>query len=275
MAERGSFCAQMQRDIKQVSTGTQEIRHEFPRDDPEPAGAAIMICGMVHFAWRRDWQSIDVGDVRSDARAREIHEVVERLAAFRATHIAVEQIYDNAVTERYQQFLSTDIELGASEVEQIGFRLARQLGHNQIHPIDWMGSIPGQRAYSEVLEWARTRQPEVYQELTTGAGHGMDAENQSLLELLRTANRAVLDRQSQARYLRLAQIGDGADYVGLDWLTWWYRRNLTLYVNITRLAEQPGARVLVLIGAGHRFLLHQFLRDSERYQVTDVRPYLA
>ncbi|NMP23449.1 hypothetical protein HIJ39_13970 [Sulfobacillus sp. DSM 109850] len=253
-----------------------EIRQEHQRDGLlESDRSAVMVCGMVHFTWRQDWRSVDVGDVRSDGREREIYDVVDRLAAFRATHVAVEQIYDTTVTARYQKFLSADIELGTSEVEQIGFRLARKLGHDQIHPIDWMGSIPGQRAYSEVLEWAGSHQPALYKELTTAAASGIaEVENQSLLELLRAANREVLDRQSQARYLRLAQIGEGADYVGLDWLTWWYRRNLTLYVNITRLAEQPGARVLVLIGAGHRFLLHQFLRDCRRYQVVDVQPYL-
>ena len=241
----------------------------------KPTQATVMVCGMVHFDWRKDWRSVDLGDIHSGARRLEIYDVVNRLAAFRATHVAVEQIYDTTTNERYQQFVTDDIVLGTTEVEQIGFRLARKLAHDRIHPIDWMDPIAGQRSYSEVLEWAAVHQPAIYQDLTRGSTPGIaGSEGQSLLELLRSVNLEIADQQSQVRYMRLAQVGEGAAYVGLDWLTWWYRRNLTLYVNITRLAEQPDARVLVLIGAGHRFLLHQFLHDGGRYRVEDVRPYL-
>ncbi len=232
---------------------------------------------MIHFTSRLDWHMQDLGDVTDASRAEEIHDLVDRLANFQPTHVAVEHehVDDDALNARYQEFLAGNLTLRSTEVEQVGFRLAGQAGHSRIYPIDWMGLLPGQRGYGEVLEWAKSHQPELYRELAGGGSGTTSAAAQPLVDLIRHANQPDWDRQAQRNYLRLAQIGDGDDYVGLDWLTWWYRRNLTLYVNIARLAETPRARILVLIGAGHRFLLHQFLRDSGRYTVEDVGNYLA
>lgn len=237
----------------------------------------VLICGMVHFASRADRISTDVGDVTGSARSREIADVVHRLARYEPSHVAVEvpRTRDGELNARYREFLAGSYEPGANEVEQLGFRIAARVGHERLHPIDWMGTIAGQRGYGEVLEWAAENQPDIYRELTAEPAGTRSAVKESLLDLLRGANRPEGDARSQAAYLRFAQIGAADEYVGLDWLMWWYRRNLILYVNITRLAEAPGSRVLVLIGGGHRFLLRQFLEDSGRFAIEDVDAYLA
>ena len=43
---------------------------------------------------------------------------------------------DSTSIKNYQQYLGGARELQRSEVEQIGFRLGRQLGHSQIFPVD-------------------------------------------------------------------------------------------------------------------------------------------
>ncbi|MYA98728.1 hypothetical protein F4X90_03455 [Candidatus Poribacteria bacterium] len=71
-----------------------------------------------------------------------------------------------------------------------------------------------------------------------------------------------------------AQIGVGDQYVGLDWLLRWYERNLKIFVNLTRITESADDRILLIIGAGHVFLVQQFLEDSGDYIIESPLKYL-
>lgn len=241
----------------------------------------FLICGMVHLVSRGDWHIVDAGDVRSPQRTQEMNDVVARLGDFEPTQVAVERVVGDqgALDAHYRAYRAHMADLDASEEQQIGFRTAARLGLDRVQAVDWMDLIPGQRAFGEVMAWAQTHQPPLYEELSGGGPGSISIDDRSLLDVLREVNQPDRDRASHTSYLRLAQIGTAADpeatYVGLDWLTWWYRRNLTIFVNLMRLATTPDDRILLLIGAGHRFLLNQFLRDSERCHVDEAIRYLG
>ena len=55
----------------------------------------------------------------------------------------------------------------------------------------------------------------------------------------------------------------------------WYRRNLFMFSHVADLARQPGDRILVLVGAGHRPLLRQFITESPDLEYVDPLPYLT
>ena len=132
----------------------------------------------------------------------------------------------------------------------------------------------GQRSLGGVVAWTRDNDPEAYRELWAGGGDTSVAER-PLLDVLRDVNTRSYDLREHRRYLRTAQLGRGEDYVGIDWLMWWYRRNLCLFKNITDLARTPGDRVFMLIGASHRSLPNRFLEDAGRYRVEDALTYLG
>ncbi len=249
--------------------------------EPDPGHRpTFLVCGLVHLVSRRDWHVVDADDVRIPERTPEMNDVAARLAAFHPTQVAVERVVgDQGVLDaHYRAYRARQADLEASE-EQIGFRLAARLGLDGVQAVDWMELIPGQRAFSEVMAWVQTHQRPLYEELAGGGPGAVSIKDRSLLDVLREVNQPGRDRASHASYQRFAQIGAAADpraaYVGLDWLTWWYRRNLTIFVNLMRLAATPDDRVLLLIGAGHRFLLNQFLRDSERCHVDEAIRYLG
>ena len=52
-------------------------------------------------------------------------------------------------------------------------------------------------------------------------------------------------------------------YVGLDWLLGWYKRNFKIFVNLTRITESDDDRVLLMVSAGHVFLVQLDIRDCE------------
>ena len=82
----------------------------------------------------------------------------------------------------------------------------------------------------------------------------------------------LADHQS---YLLSARIGLADKYLGANWLAHiWYARNLKIFVNLTRITESDDDRILLIIGAGHVFLVQQFLEDSGDYIVESPLKYL-
>ena len=82
-------------------------------------------------------------------------------------------------------------------------------------------------------------------------------------------------RADHQAYLRSARIGLGAQYPGANWVAHsWYARNLKIFVNLTRITESTEDRILLIIGAGHVFLVQQFLEDSGDYIVESPLKYL-
>ena len=73
--------------------------------------------------------------------------------------------------------------------------------------------------------------------------------------------------------LALASVNDY--YLGIDWLAnYWYRRNLIIFNNVKQLVDHSNERILVIYGAGHKYLLDQFFEDSGKFNVQSITDYL-
>ena len=71
--------------------------------------------------------NVDADDVRTPTRQAEIEALVEQLATFSPTKVAVEKRWQDSTTlAKYQAYRRGDHELTPDETEQIGFRLARR-----------------------------------------------------------------------------------------------------------------------------------------------------
>ena len=96
----------------------------------------------------------------------------------------------------------------------------------------------------------------------------------SILEGFKRVNEVETVKKLHQVYMEFAMIGKEGNYYAMDWLTWWYKRNLILYTNIRRLITSPQERVLLLIGGSHVHLIKQFLEESEVCTVVDATEYL-
>ena len=106
----------------------------------------LLLVGTPHFGNPgRDVVNVRVADVRTPERQREIEAIVERLAAFRPTHVAVEWAVDKQerLDRRYAEFRAGRYQLSANETDQIGIRLAARLGLDKVHAVDWLKAPPG------------------------------------------------------------------------------------------------------------------------------------
>ena len=94
--------------------------------------------------------------------------------------------------------------------------------------------------------------------------------------MFRYVNLAETALRNHQWYLqRVARIEEGKEHIGIDWLRWWYQRNLIVYDNVTRINQTLSDRIMVMFGAGHLHLLSQFFKDSGLFDVVGANHYLS
>jgi Family of unknown function (DUF5694) len=229
---------------------------QTPPEKPE-----ILILGSYHMANPgRDVFNMQADDVLSPKRQKEIVELIEVLKKFKPTKVAIEtNVFSKRRTDEYANYLAGKHTLTQNEIEQIGFRLAKELGHPKIYPVDADGDFPMGR----VMNYAKANGRKEQLDATMG-GWGDLVKKQdeflrshTVLEMLKFMNTDTRATHDMGLYFELVRYGDAADPAGADLLAAWYQRNIRIYQNIVRLIESPKEKILVVYGAGHLGWLRQ------------------
>lgn len=223
-----------------------------------------------------------VADITTPERQKQIVELVEKLRKFKATKIVLECDHPEAdakTQENYDKYLSGNYQLSKNETNQIGFRLAKESGNKKVYCVDWSDfwddpTINYMKYASQDAEldgFLKTVNQKLKREI--------DAEYEKLLPLsiieqLIFVNKPAQIEKSHQVYFDLMRIGRGKEYIGANYVSWWYRRNMTILTNIIRLTDSPSDRILVVYGVGHAKLLNQFAKESDFYNVESSLKYL-
>lgn len=255
----------------------QSRYQNIPGLDSQQPKPRVLIVGTYHMANNnRDMVKTSWDSPFSSKRQAEIREVVERLQKFAPTKIAVEAPWGNVkINERYARYLTGGDTLSANELDQIGFRLARELGHKHVYPIDYKKDMDFDHIIQFAMANGQQRYMERLQQIMGFIG-ALDEKRKTLTvrEHLSEINDAEALAMGNRPYLLLAEVGKDSSYIGAEVIAGWYERNLKIAVNLVRLAESSTDRILVLIGAGHVTLLQQFLRESPSVEVVTANEYL-
>ena len=227
----------------------------------EAKRAEVLVLGVYHMANPgHDVFNMQVDDVLAPKRQQEIAELAAVLKKFQPTKIAIESNYgEDAVPKRYAEHLAGTRPLSRNEIEQIGFRLAKDMGHTTVYPVDADGDFPFQR----VLDYAKATGQSARLEAEMGeVGKMVKAQDEYLkthtvLQTLLLMNSDAQVAQDLGFYYLDARYGEPGDYAGPDLLAEWYRRNIRIYNNVMKLVATPEDRVLVIFGAGHLGWLRQ------------------
>src|SRR5688572_29060863 len=107
----------------------------------KPARVEVLVLGTYHMANPgRDIFNTQADDVLAPKRQAEIAQLIEVLKRFRPTKIAVERnAGDERIRKDYAAYLAGTHQLTRNEIEQLGFRLAKELGHDTVHAVDEIG----------------------------------------------------------------------------------------------------------------------------------------
>lgn len=239
--------------------------------------AQVVVLGTYHFANPGlDVVKTDVADVLSPEKQAEIRAIVEALARFHPTRIAVEASPASApgLDSLYRAYRAGAHELSRNEIQQLGFRLAARLDHPRVHPIDHRGEFP----FGAVMEYAQAQDPAFLQSVQKALAEITAEENRRQKEMsigqnLRVRNDPLKLAEDHGFYMRIPVVGAGDTYVGADLVSKWYERNIHIFSNLQRIAE-PGDRVLVIIGSGHSPILRELIRYAPGMVLVEALDYL-
>src|SRR4051812_24717505 len=113
----------------------------------EAARAEVLVLGVYHMANPgHDLFNTNADDVLAPKRQQEIAELMEVLKRFRPTKVAIEvDPWNDRITKEYSDYLSGKYTLTRNEIDQIGYRLAKELGQQKVYAVDADGDFPWQR----------------------------------------------------------------------------------------------------------------------------------
>jgi hypothetical protein len=221
----------------------------------------ILVLGTFHMSNPgRDLYNMKADDVLSAQRQKEIGQLIEILKKFHPTKIAIESDPgSDRVEKQYSDYVAGKYTLSRNEIDQIGYRLAKELGHRAVYGVDEEGDFPWQR----VLDYAKAtdRKPKL-DAISDRWGSMVKEQNEFLashtvLETLQLMNSDSTAAEDVATYYALVPYGEPGDYAGPDLLASWFQRNIRIYHNIEKLIESPNDRILVIYWAGHLGWLRQ------------------
>jgi hypothetical protein len=243
-----------------------------------PGEIQVMLLGTYHFANPgADAVKLEVVDVLEPDRQAEIENIVARVARWEPDQIALEWPlgFTDSTRARYGRYVAGTLPPSRNEVVQIGFRLAKRLGHATVYPIDYQMGFG-----NDSIDVLYARRPElkraadsVLARLQARADSAAPVQRrQSILEHLRDANsdEALHGGNSEGMFGALLPAGDGDNYGGPQVIAKWYERNFRMVHNLYRSLRPGTRRVLLVVGSGHVPPLRNILDESP--QLCPVSP---
>jgi len=232
--------------------------------------ADIIIVGTTHFSARED--------IFTEKFQTEMEIFSERLAAFDPTKIAVElpRRYQSRLDDFYRDFdlpmLNEKTLLGNLEVYnhissffsdnemiQLGFRIARKLGHKTVYAVDEDIELSDELLSKIQSDFS----PDIYLERMNTLAKGSD----TLEEQYRVWNSREHILSDHNLYIMMNKVNPG-NYEGSQLFLQWYERNLKIYSNLQNLAADKD-RILLIIGYGHLHILQELTRSDENMTLID------
>jgi hypothetical protein len=207
-----------------------------------------------------DIHNMQADDVLSPVRQRELAQLIVVLKKFKPTKIAIEaDAGSRRVAKEYPDYLAGKYTLTRNEIDQIGYRLAKELGHPKIYAVDADGDFP----YLRVLNYAKANGiKDKFDAVSARTAQRVKEQgdflaSHTVLETLLYMNSDSLVARDLAEYFSFVQFGEPYEYAGADLLADFYRRNIHIYQNIVKLIDSPDERILVIFGGGHLGWLRQ------------------
>jgi len=241
------------------------------------AHAEILVLGTYHMSNPgRDIYNMQADDVLAPKRQQEVTELIEVLKKFHPTKIAIEaDIGSERVAKEYSEYVAGKYTLTRNETNQIAYRLAKELGHKEVYPVDEEGDFPWQRVVDYAKASGRKEKLDAL-----GASTGARVKEQddflkshTVLEMFEFMNSDSRVADDVAFYFSLVPYGEPGDYAGPDLLAMWYQRNIRIYHNIVTLVESPNDRILVLYGAGHLGWLRQDVANDSNVRLRKLADF--
>lgn len=221
-------------------------------------------------------------DMLKADRQQELDQVVQGLALFNPDRVLVDVPYASGLARQmdaaYASYRMGLDRPNHSPQEQIGFRLAERLTHDNLYafgtdtPCDLGGTLQRLRT---------TEAPNNPVSTFMALGRGVESAKQyhlyegSIGQYLAYLNDPANLAYEHSLYVEgLSQLDASYDHAGARLMANWYAYHAELFANLQSLCAAPGERVVVLVKSSHIPMLQQLLEADRRFKVAATASYL-
>jgi Family of unknown function (DUF5694) len=240
----------------------------------------ILLLGVFHF----DNPGLDVAklknaDILSAERQKEVLEVVNKLKAFGPDKIFIEAVPESQqkIDSQIVQYKAGKLTLSASEEQQLGFRLAKDLNLPTLYGIDYRDAdFPFDSLMKSAGEAGQTSLLSFVQKMIDSVQKVFNEHIQqsTVSEMLIWQNSAESNFSGVDFYFRLLPAGKPGNHVGSYLTSEWWRRNMIIYENILKNLNGNEKKIVVIFGSGHTALLNEMMKFNPRIQLVGVERVL-
>ena len=262
--------------VDRVEKVANEIPDFFKSDEDK---AQVLLLGIFHFkdagldAYKPKYHV----NIMSEKKQEEVSELLSFLESYKPTQILVEVKTNNQswLDSLYSEYLDGKYELAANEIFQLGFRLAKRMGHESLIA----GDVSGREYDDYDVYKAELNQVIESEELEDRLSHNYSDQFKqyytyldSLKSILSLTEFLLLENSyseliKKHGHYHVGTIGanDGNLYPKADQLTgWWYNRNLRIFSNIRKSIKGRDER------AGHIPILRQAVEASPEMKLVEL-----
>lgn len=269
---------------------TLEVPDFLGENDPK---AKVLVLGTFHFkdAGLDGYKPKYAVDIQSKKRQEELDELLNALEKFNPTKIIVERraSYQPKLDSLYQAYLAGALAISSNEIYQIGFKLAKRLGHTSLVAGDAKAKgLPYQPG--DELRYQQKLEEIIQQEDLSHSLKSDFEERYNKMYAFEDSLKSQISLKEHLLYLNSEKrvrdgLGDyltgdfgannGEDYPAVDELSfWWFNRNYRIFSNIRKSIKNKEERVLVIFGAGHVSFLNPLVKASPEMKWVSVASVL-
>lgn len=266
--------------------GSQNASEKIHSDGPTD----ILILGTLHFNQFHNPSSKETNFAGKE-RQGEFLEVVQMLNRFKPDAVFIErepskqQTIDSLYGLKEIDF--SELSDGMSEVYQIGFKLAKANKLKTVYGVDFYESIPqnllkdGERI--QVFKDSLSAFQNKGRGITMDFLKGKKSISEFLIELNKIENVNMSHRLlfNTPAYVTNGTFKDAQEYdvneayIGAEYISLFYNRNLKIYSNILQKQQELGAKRIVLItGQVHVGVLQQLIGMNPNFRIIEVNDFL-
>ncbi|MEM9858616.1 MAG: DUF5694 domain-containing protein [Bacteroidota bacterium] len=252
----------------------------------------VLLLGTLHFNQFHKPDKVST-DFLGKTRQGEFQKVVHALAQFRPDEVYVErepagqQTLDSLYQLPMNELLNRKD--GRSEVYQIGFKLAKQLGLSGVYGVDHYESIPQNLLVSgkriERFNGALKEFRNIGRGITQRFLNGEMTITAFLAELNKEENINLSHRLfyntpayvQHGNFSTMDNLKNEIDttYIGAEYISLFYERNLKIYSNIlNQQLRSNSKRIVIIIGQVHVGVLRDIIKNNPKYTIIPAADFL-
>lgn len=236
----------------------------------------VLLLGTFHFDNPGlDVAQFDNANVLTAIRQFEILDLVKKLRTFHPDKIYIESLPEsqNSIDSLVDQYKKGKYNLKANEINQLGFRLAKELNLTTLRCIDYRNAdFPFDSLMKSAGAAKQTDLIRFIQRTIDSIQNSFNAalKNKTIGQILLDYNSTQSIHEGIDFYFKLLPAGQEGNHVGSYLVSEWWRRNMIIYENILKSLSGKEKRILVLFGASHTALLNEMMKFNPDFKIISV-----